>query len=181
MFPWDIVYGHYNWYTYKHILLWNNTKTGKIATFHIHVKSEPGYSPKYQENIFSVVGLSLRRNGLNNKLRQFIKCDGRDSWIVAMYDCRNLWRFKIQLFRLMSIVPKGILMSAESMFKSTSDPIKKVSLVHKLWVLQLISIRTNRFTSEITPKWAKMQIFIFMRIVSILDTHSAAYTWQTFY
>ena len=34
--------------------------------------------------------------------------------------------------------------------------IKKFSRVHRLWALQLIYIHTNIYTSEITPKWAKM-------------------------
>ena len=36
--------------TQKHIYQWNNTKMGKNAIFHIHVKSERGYSPKYPEH-----------------------------------------------------------------------------------------------------------------------------------
>ena len=42
---------------------------------------------------------------------------------------------QIQRFRMMSIVPEGILLSVENMFTSTSDPIKKVSFVHRLWAL----------------------------------------------
>ena len=86
-------------HTHKHIYQWNNTKMGKNAIFHIHVKSEPGYSPKYPEHVFSVIGLSLCRHGLDHKLRQITNCDGRDSWIVAICDCRNLWWFKTQLLR----------------------------------------------------------------------------------
>ena len=59
---------------------------GKNVSFHIHVKSEPGYSPKYTEHVFSVVGLSLRRQGFDHKLRQLTNCDGS----VAISDCRNL-------------------------------------------------------------------------------------------
>ena len=51
--------------THKQIYHWNNTKMGKYTTFHIHVKSESGYSPKYPEHIFSVIGLSLCRHGLD--------------------------------------------------------------------------------------------------------------------
>ena len=36
--------------THKHIYQWNNTKMCKNAIFHIHVKSERGYSPKYPEH-----------------------------------------------------------------------------------------------------------------------------------
>ena len=89
-------------HTHKQILQWNNAKMGKNETFHIHVKSEPGYSPKYPEHVFSVIGLSLCRQGFNHKLRQITKCDGS----VAICDCRNLWRFKIQ-----PIVCKWIYMS----------------------------------------------------------------------
>ena len=81
-------------HTHKQIYQWNNTKMGKNTTFHIHVKSEPGYSPKYPEHVFSVIGLSLCRHGLDHKLQQITNCDGRDSWIVAICDCRNLWRSK---------------------------------------------------------------------------------------
>ena len=118
-------------HTHKQINLWNNTKMGKNTTFHINVKCEPGYSPKYPEHVFSVIGLSLCRHGFDHKLRQITNCDGS----VVICDCRNLWRFKTQLFWLMSIVPEGILLSAEKMFTSTSDPIKKVSFVHRLWAL----------------------------------------------
>ena len=106
---------------------------GKVATFHIHVKSEPGYSTKYQEHVFSVIGLSLCRHGLDHKLRQITNCDSRDSWIVAICDCRNLWQFQTQLLRSMSIVPEGILLSTENTFTYTSDNFNKVSLLHRLW------------------------------------------------
>ena len=59
---------------------------GKNETFHIHVKSEHGYSPKYPEHVFSVIGLSLCRHGLDHKMRQITNCDGS----VAISDCRNL-------------------------------------------------------------------------------------------
>ena len=118
-------------HTHNQIYQWNNTRMGKNVSSHIHVKSEHGCSPKYTEHVFSVIGLSLRRHGFDNKLRQITNCD--DS--VAICDCRNLWRFKIQLFGLMSILPEGILLNAENMFTSTSDPIKKVSYVHRLWAL----------------------------------------------
>ena len=92
-------------HTHKQIYQWNKTKMGKNATFHIHVKSEPGYSPKYPEHVFSVIRLSLCRHGFDHKLRQITNCHGS----VAICDCRNLWRFKTQLFRLMSIVLEGVL------------------------------------------------------------------------
>ena len=59
---------------------------GKNTTFHINVKSEHGYSPKYPEHVFSVVGRSFRRHGFDHKLRQITNCDGS----VAICDCRNL-------------------------------------------------------------------------------------------
>ena len=52
---------------------------GKNETFHIHVKSEYGYSPKYPEHVFSVIGLSLCRHGHDHKMQQITKCDGKDS------------------------------------------------------------------------------------------------------
>ena len=85
-------------HTHKHTYQWNSTKMGKNATFHIHVKSEPVYSPKYPEHVFSVIGLSLCRHGLDHKLRQITNCD--DSVVIG--DCRNMWRFKTQPLRLIS-------------------------------------------------------------------------------
>ena len=73
-------------HTHKHIYQWNSTKMGKNTTFHIHVKSEPGYSPKYQEHVFSVIGLCLCGHGIDHKLRQITNCDGS----VAICDYRNL-------------------------------------------------------------------------------------------
>ena len=67
---------------YIHTNRYNSAITPKWAkneTFHIHVKSEHGYSPKYPEHVFSVIGLSLCRHGHYHKLRQITKCDGKDS------------------------------------------------------------------------------------------------------
>ena len=89
---------------------------GKNDTFGIHVKSEHGYSPKYPKHVFSVIGLNLCRHGHDHKMRQITKCDGKDSWIVAICDCRILWRFKMQLLRFMSVVQEGILLSAGNMY-----------------------------------------------------------------
>ena len=86
-------------HTHNQIYQWNNTKMVKNTAFHIHVKSEPGYSPKYPEHVFIVIGLSLCRHGLDHKLRLIKNCDGKEVWIVAICDCRNLWRFKTQLLR----------------------------------------------------------------------------------
>ena len=108
---------------------------GKNETFGSHVKSEHGYSPKYPEHVFSVIGLSLCRHGHDHKMRQITKCDGKDSCIVAICDCRILWRFKMQIIRLMSVVQEGILLSAGNMYTSTSDTINKVSFANRLWAL----------------------------------------------
>ena len=114
---------------------WNNAKMGKNETFHIHVKSEHGYSPKYPEHVFSVTGLSLCRHGHDHKMRQITKCDGKDSWIVVICGCRIMWRFQMQLLRFMSVVLEGILLSAGNMYTSTSDTINKVSFANRLWAL----------------------------------------------
>ena len=108
---------------------------GKNETFHIHVKSEPGYCTKYPEHDFSVIGLSVCRHGHDHKMRQITKGDGKDSWIVAIGDCRILWRFKMQLLRFMSVVQEGILLSTGNMYTSTSDTINKVSFINQLWAL----------------------------------------------
>ena len=138
---------HTNRYTFE-----KNTKLGKNATFYIHVKSEPGYSPKHPGHVFSVIGFNMPCHGLDHKLQQITICEGRDSRIVAICDRRNSWRFKIQLFRLMSIEPEGILLIAENKFTSTPNLIKKDSWVHWLWAKKLIYLLTNRYTSEVTPK-----------------------------
>ena len=88
-------------------------------------------------------------------------------------NCRNLWlsQFvtvqKKKTAQIDFIVTEGVLLSAENMFTSKSDPFKKVSWVHRLWALYLINIHINIYTSEITPKWAKMQLFIFMSKVNL--------------
>ena len=117
------------------------------------VRSLQQWYPKYLEHLFNAISYDpevhsgtsclvnyiqyiwqLTRKWVNTQPLRFVSklnlctllnrlitnCD--DS--VAICDCRNLWRFEIQLFRLMSIVPQGILLSAEKMFTSTSDPIK---------------------------------------------------------
>ena len=100
-------------------------------------------------------------------MRQITKCDGKDSWIVAICDCHILWRFKMQLLRFISVVQEGILLSTGNMYTSTSDTINKVSFVNRLRALWLIYIHTNRYNSEITPKWAKIQLFMFMSKVNM--------------
>ena len=74
-------------HTHKQIYQWNNTKMGKNTTFHIHVKSEPGYFPKYPEHVFSVIGLSLCRQGIDHKLRQSQIATLPSQFVI----CRNLW------------------------------------------------------------------------------------------
>ena len=146
-------------HTHKLLYQWNNTRMGQNVSFHIHVKSEHGYSPKYPERVFSVFGLSLRRHGFDHKLRQITNCDNSS----AICECRNLWWLQIQLFRLMWIVPEGILLNAEKMFTSTSGPIKKVFLCTSIMgLITDIHIHRYRYNSETTPKWAKMKLFIFM-------------------
>ena len=46
-------------HTHKHTYQWKNIKMGKNIALHIHVKSEPGYSPKYPEHVFSVIGINM--------------------------------------------------------------------------------------------------------------------------
>ena len=94
----------------------NNTEMGQNSISQIPVKSDHGYSPKYPEHVFSVIGLSLCRHGHDHKMRQITKCDGKDSWIVAICDCRILWQFKMQLLRFMSVVQEGIPLSAGNMY-----------------------------------------------------------------
>ena len=135
-FLWKLIVGFITViHTHKQIQHWNNAIMGKNETFGIHVKSEHGYSPKFPEHVFSVIGLSLCRHGHDHKMRQITKCDGKDSWIVAICDCRILWRFKMQLLRFMSVVQEGILLSAGNIYTSTSVTINMVSFVNRLWAL----------------------------------------------
>ena len=130
-------------------------------------KVNMGTLPSTQKNVFSAIGLNLCRRGHVHKMRQITKCDGKDSWIVAICDCRILWRFKMQLLRFMSVVQEGILLSTGKMYTSTSDTTNMVSFVNRLWYLKLIYIHTNRYNSEITPNWANMKLFIFMSKVNM--------------
>ena len=141
--------------THKQIWQWNNAEMCKNETFHIHVKGEHGYSPKYPEHVFSVIGLNLCRHGHNHKMRQITKCDGKDSWIVAICDCHILCRFKMQLLRFMSVVQEGILLSTGNMYTSTSDTINKVSFVNRLWDLKLIYIHTIDITVKLRQNGQK--------------------------
>ena len=55
-------------------------------------------------------------------------------------NCRNLWLSQFVTVQNTTsqidfIVTEGILLSAENMFTSWSDPFKKVSWVHRLWAL----------------------------------------------
>ena len=138
----------------------------KNEILHIHVKSEDGYSPKYPEHVFSVIGLSLCRHGHDHKMRQITKCDDKDSWIVAICDCRNLRRFKIQLFRLMSIVPEGILLNAEKDVHINIGPYQEGFLCTSIMGFTG-DIHKKKCTSEITPESANMKLFIFMSKVNM--------------
>ena len=100
-------------------------------------------------------------------MRQITKCEGKDSWIVAICDCRILWRFKMQLLSFISVMQEGILLRAGNMYTSTSDTINEVSFVNRLWALYLIYIQTIRYNSGITPKWAKMKLLVFMSKVNM--------------
>ena len=51
-------------HTHQQIYQWNNTKMGRNATFHIHVKSKHGYSPKYPEHVFNVIESICHVNAL---------------------------------------------------------------------------------------------------------------------
>ena len=53
------------------------------------------------------------------------------------------------------------------MYTSASDTINKVAFVNGVWAIQLIYIHTNRYNSDITPKWPKMKLFIFMSKVNL--------------
>ena len=69
------------------ILMANNTEMGQSTTSQIPVQSEHGYSPKYAEYIFNVIGLNLPWHALDHKLRQITNCDGKGVNLI----CRKLW------------------------------------------------------------------------------------------
>ena len=73
-------------YVYEQLYQWHNTEIGNNATFHIHVKSEHGYSPKYPEHVFSVIEVNIPRHGFDKKLWQITNCDGMNCWLVAICD-----------------------------------------------------------------------------------------------
>ena len=76
------------------IFMANNAEMGQNTTSQIPVQGQHGYSPKYAEHIFNVIGLNLPRHALDHNLRQIANYDGRETWFVANFDCHNLWRFK---------------------------------------------------------------------------------------
>ena len=139
----------------------NNTEMGQNSISQIPVKSDHGYSPKYAEHIFNVIWLSLCRHGLDHKLRQITNCDGRYSWIVAICDCRNLWRFKTQLLRFHS--NWGCTPKCRKHVHIKIGPFQEGFLG-----TSIMSFITDKHTHKyiyqwkITPKWAKIQLFIFM-------------------
>ena len=53
-FPWYIDYGHYDWYTLKHVYQWNNTKRAKMQIFIFMSKMNLGTLPS-TENTFLVL------------------------------------------------------------------------------------------------------------------------------
>ena len=65
------------WCIIYNIYMANNRRMGQNSTSQIPVNIENGYSTKYTEHIFNVIGLNLPRHG--HKLRQITKCDGRDA------------------------------------------------------------------------------------------------------
>ena len=88
-------------------------------------------------------------------MRQITKCDGKDSWIVAICDCRILWRFKIQLLIFMSVVQEGILLSTGNMYTSASDTINKVSFVNPLWDLNWYTYTQTDITANLRQNGQK--------------------------
>ena len=95
-------------HNHKQIYQWNNTKMGKNTTFHIQVKSEPGYSPEYPETRFQfywtqfVPSRPRSQIATNHKLRRW---------------CRNLWPSQFvtvqnTISQIDFIVTDGILLSA---------------------------------------------------------------------
>ena len=81
----------------------------------------------------------MPRQGLYHKLQQITNCDGRDSQI----DLNSARWYTPKLQKRRSHRHRTI---------SRSFP----------WYIVYGHYNTNRYTSEITPEWAKMHLFIFM-------------------
>ena len=146
---------------------WNNTRIGKYETFHIHVKHEHGYSPKYTEHVFSVVGLSLHCHGFGHKLRQITNCDGsiaicdgsKHNFSDRFHSNRGYTpKCRKHVYILIGQFQEGFL------FASFKDLIT--------------DIHRNRYTIKKTPKWAKMQFFIFMSKVNLGNQYATLRPWS---
>ena len=74
---------------------------GKNDTFHIHVKREHGYSPKYPEHVFSVIR-PWSQNATNHKM-------GRQGFL----NCRNLW---LSHFVIMALTAQTESNNTENVF-----------------------------------------------------------------
>ena len=153
-----IVYGLYS--------QWNNTKWSKMQNFHIHGKSEPGHSLKYPEHIFSVIGINMPRHSLDHKLRQITNCDDRIpalSKFVTVAICDDSkYSFPdwCQMYpRVYSLVQKTS--SHQHRILSRRFP-GYINYGLCDWYTY-----TNRYISEITPKCAKIQLFILMSEVNL--------------
>ena len=136
----------------------NHTEMGQNSISQIPVKSEHGYSPKYAEHVFSVIGLSLCCHGHDHKMRQITNCDGS----VAICDCRNFWRFKTQLLRLISIVTEGIAPKFRKHIHIKIGPVQEGFLC-----TTIISFMTYMHTHKQINQWnntkmGKNKLFIFM-------------------
>ena len=162
-------------HTHKHIYQWNNTKMGKNTTFHIHVKSEPGFSPKYPEHVFSVIGLILCRLGHDHKMRQITKCDNWGILAVAFCDLSH--------FVIMAVTAQTESNNTENVFwvlgrvpMFTFDMNMKsfifahfgvISLLY-LFVCMYISYKAhNRFTKEALLIVSDVDVYMFPVLRSI--------------
>ena len=113
------------------------------------------------QNTFSVLSKSIFHvTALIKKLRQITNCDGRNCWLVAICDGSKYnfsdWCHLCQ--RVYSQVQKTCL----HQHRTLSDRFFCTSIMDFI-----TDIHTHRYTSEITPKWAKMQLFILMSKVNM--------------
>ena len=136
---------------------------GKNATFRIRVKGDHRYSPRCTEHVFSVIALSLPRLGLDHT-----NCD--KSRIATA-------RIPVLLRIVTVAIFDGSNTTSQIDFNSTRGytpnyrkhvhieigPFQWGLLGTSFMALWLTTdIHTNRYTSEITPKWAKKQLFVFV-------------------
>ena len=122
-------------HTHKHIYQSNNTKMSKKCNFSYWCQKWTWVLSQVPRTRFQcyltqfVPSRPWSQIATNHKLRRqgFLNC--RNLWLSQFVSVQNTTS------QIDFIVTEGILLSAENMFTSTSDPFNKVSWVHRFWAL----------------------------------------------